>query len=200
MIVADASAIAVAGGAIIGGGLALGRMLWHLLRRVTRLLDEVEGTPAEHGIPRRAGVLERLGEFEAGREQIMSELSALRENQTVLTNTMEAIRADTKQLQHNGGSHVADYTRDTRDAVQQLADQVGTLVRRMDTQDQMIEMAADDAHEARAQAANAHQVMSEVQAGLDAHLTDAQESLHTLLQEVRADLLSDRGRGAPQTE
>lgn len=45
---------------------------------------------------------------------------------------LRAIREDTKQLRHNGGSHVADYAKDARDIARRVERQVADLAELVD--------------------------------------------------------------------
>lgn len=62
--------------------------------RLTTFLDDWCGEPARPGFPARPGIPERLEKVEEGQAALLERLST--------------VEADTKQLQRNGGAHLAD--------------------------------------------------------------------------------------------
>lgn len=85
---------------------------------------------------------------------------------------LKEIREDTKQLQHNGGSHVADYARDARDVAARLETQVSDLA----------ELVDDAAQASR----NAAQVAEGVGQRLDLHLAEADATTRLLHEHLAA--------------
>lgn len=62
-----------------------------------------------------------------------------------LTGQLAAIQQNTRQLEHNGGSHVADYARDARDSANSIARQVADLAELVDDAAQAARTAAQTA-------------------------------------------------------
>lgn len=63
---------------------------------------------------------------------------------TVMKLWIEKITRDTKQLQHNGGSHVADYARDARDESRKTNERLDSFIfesaKKESAQDAQIEL------------------------------------------------------------
>lgn len=68
----------------------------------------------------------------------------------IIRHALRDIREDTKQLRHNGGSHVADYARDARDIAKRVERQVSDLAELVDDAGQTARDAAATANEVRA--------------------------------------------------